>query len=523
MSKVTEYLRGHLLGEVSVRADDRKAASTDEGVLEQSPEMVVYPRNTNDIRKIMRFSWQLAEKGHIMPLAARGAGKDTTGAVLTKGVSIDLSRHMTRVFEYDSKQRLVRLQPGASNTTLNEALTLQGAAVMPLLGSPEATAGGSVANYTAGPYAGKYGSIASAVDKLEVVLSNGDVIQTGRIGKKELDKKKGLQTLEGDIYRGIDALIEDNAEVIKNIAPEDSSGYGGIAFVREKGGSFDLTPLFIGSQGTLGILTEMILKSEFRSLHVDMAAITFEDAGKAYDAIDELEKLQPLYVEYYDTRLFESAAKAGRSYTFYQPGTDTKAVLLVGFDDFSDRHRDKQLKRVQKIAKQFSGIATLAVGVKALEMDAARDVTRYTDAPDQSGTESPDIFGRFFVPKVQFDSFRKGLGELEVKLHTDLPLSGWALAGSYSVHPALALSKTADKQKLFKLLDELAKLVVAHGGSFVTDGGEGKLKAKFTEQGHSPEQTKLYEDIKKVCDPHGILAPGVKVGVDLRAVVGLLK
>lgn len=523
MSKVTEYLRGHLLGEVSIRAEDRKAASVDNGVLEQSPEMVVYPRNTNDIRKIMRFSWQLAEKGHIMPLSARGAGQDSTGSSLTKGVSIDLSRHMSRVYEYDSKQRLVRLQPGVSNATLNEALTLQGAAVMPFLGSPEATAGGSVANYTAGPYAGKYGSIASAVDKLEIVLSNGDVIQTGRLGKKDLDKKKGLQTLEGDIYRGIDALIEDNEDVISKIAPEDSSGYGGIAFVKEKGGTFDLTPLFIGSQGTLGVISEMILKAEFRSMHVDVAAITFDDALKAYDAIDELEKLQPLYVEYYDARLFDAALKAGRVYSFYQPEVSAKAVLLVGFDDFNERHRDKSLKRVEKIAKQFDGVATLGVGVKAMEMDAARDVARYTAMPDQAGVESPDIFGRFFVPKVQFDGFCKELIELEDKLHIELPLSGWALAGSYAVHPALSLGKTADKQKLFKLLDELAKLVVAHGGSFVTDGGEGKLKAKFTEQGHTPEQAKLYEDIKKVCDPHGILAPGVKVGVDLRAVVGLLK
>ena len=155
--------------------------------------MVVCPRNTNDIRKIMRFRWQLAEKGHAMPLSARGAGQDVSGGSLTKGVVVDMSRHMTRVYEYDSKQRLVRLQPGVTNATLKEALTLQGAAVMPLLGNPTATAGGSVGDYTAGPYAGKYGSIAGAVDKLEIALTNGDVLQTGRISKRELDRKKGFK------------------------------------------------------------------------------------------------------------------------------------------------------------------------------------------------------------------------------------------------------------------------------------------------------------------------------------------
>lgn len=523
MSKVTEYLRGHLLGEVSVRKDDCLAASKDNGILERTPEMVVYPRNTNDIRKIMRFSWQLAEKGHVMPLTARGAGQDTTGSALSKGVVVDTSRHMTRIYEYDSKQRLVRLQPGATNRSLNEALTLQGAAVMPLLGFPQGTAGGGVANYTAGPYAGKYGSIASAVDKLEIVLTNGDLLQTGRISKKELDKKKGLQTLEGDIYRGIDSLIEDNHDVIAGIKPEDSSGYGGIAFVKDKNGSFDLTPLFIGCQGTLGLVSEMILKSEFRCLRVDMCALVFDSHESAYDCIDELEKLAPMYVEYYDGRLFEAAAKSGRTYAFYTPGAKPRTVLLVGFDDFSERQRDKSLKKAAKIAQKFGAEFTSAMGVKALDMDAARDVLNYTAMPDQSSEISPDIFGRFFVPKLQFDSFYKALVDLQDKLKLDLPLSGWALAGSYSIHPEFSLAKATDKQKILKLLDELAKLVVAHNGSFITDGGEGILKAPFVARTRDPAVNNLYAAVKKVCDPHHILAPGVKVGTDLRDVIALLK
>ncbi len=523
MSKVTEYLRGHLLGEVSVRRDDCEQVSTDDGILKITPEMVVSPRNTNDIRKIMRFSWQLAEKGHIMPLVARGAGHDTSGASIGKGVVVDTSRHMTRIYEYDSKQRLVRLQPGVTNNSLNEALALQGAAVMPLLGGADATVGGSIANYTAGPYAGKYGSIAGVVDKLEIVLANGDLLQTGRLHKRDLDKKKGLQTLEGDIYRGIDNLIEDSRDIIDRIHPEDSSGYGGISFVKEKNGSFDLTPLFIGSQGSLGIISEMIIKSEYRSLHVDMCALVFDDRDKAYDCVDELEKLTPMYVEYYDARLFDAAVRAGRQYPFYDNAANSQAVLLVGFDDFNERQRDKALKKAAKVAHKFGAQYTKGVGIAALEMDTARDVTRYTAMPDQTNEISPDIFGRFFVPKLQLDSFRKGLTSLEAKMNIELPLSGWALAGSYAVHPVFSLAKTSDKQKILKLLDELSKLIVAHEGSIITDGGEGRLKVPFAEHARDPEITKLYGQIKAICDPHGILAPGVKTGTDLRSIVALLQ
>lgn len=523
MSKVTEYLRGHLQGEVSIRQEDRAAASRDKGVLVQTPEMVVYPRNTNDIRKILRFSWQLAEKGHVMPVSARGAGQSTSGGALTKGVVIDLSRYMTRVYEYDAKQRLVRLQPGATNLALNEALTLQGASVMPLLGAPSATAGGSVANYTAGPYAGKYGSIATAVDKLEIILANGEVLQTGRISKKELQKKKGLQNLEGDIYRGIDGIIEDYHEVIQHIAPEDSSGYGGIAFVKEKNGSFDLTPLFIGSQGTLGIISEMILKSEFRSMHVDVAALVFENGDKAYDSIDEIEKIKPLYVDYFDARLFKEAVKVGESYPFFDGTHNAEVILLVGFDDFNERQRSKSLKKLKKLAEKVGANYTEGMGLQAQPLEAAREVVRYVTSPDQSSISSPDVFGLFYIPKFRFTGFLQELKELEQKLGLEMPLSGWALAGSFSVHPQFTLSKVSEKQKLIKALDALSKLIQKNEGYLLTDGGEGMLKAPFAQQARDEAETKLYEDIKQICDPHGTLAPGVKVDSDLRSIIALMK
>ena len=89
MNKVAIYLRGHISGEVSTRDDVREAMSIDGGVLKQKPEMVIYPRNTNDIRKVARFSWQLAEKGHKLPITVRGAGTDATGATVRSGLMTD--------------------------------------------------------------------------------------------------------------------------------------------------------------------------------------------------------------------------------------------------------------------------------------------------------------------------------------------------------------------------------------------------------------------------------------------------
>jgi len=97
------------------------------------------------------------------------------------------------------------------------------------------------------------------------VLCSGDVIQTERISKRELSRRKGLQSFEGEVYRGIDGVVDEYSDVISSIRANDSTGYNTIANVKHKDGSFDLTPLFVGSQGTLGIITEMIMRAEFHS------------------------------------------------------------------------------------------------------------------------------------------------------------------------------------------------------------------------------------------------------------------
>src|SRR5690606_33427503 len=116
--------------------------------------------------------------GHVLPITARGGGSDLTGAAIGPGIVLSLTAHMNRIFEYEPKQRLVRLQPGAIASTLSAALGLQGVRIPALpLSSFYSTVGGAVANNTTSILSGKYGAMGVWVDRLEVVLANGEVIQ----------------------------------------------------------------------------------------------------------------------------------------------------------------------------------------------------------------------------------------------------------------------------------------------------------------------------------------------------------
>lgn len=525
MSKVATYLRGHLAGEVDFRTDLRAARARDAGILAIAPEMVVSPRNTSDIRKTARFSWQLSERGHALPLVARGAGYGINGGAVGRGAQISLAAHMNTIFEYDSKQRLARLQPGVTIQALQSALALQGTGVLALDGlDPRGTIGGAIADNAAGYLAGKYGSLAANVSQLEVVLANGDVLQTGKISKRELSRKKGQQDLEGDIYRGVETILEDYSDEISTIHERDQTGYNSIARVRDRDGSIDLTPLFIGSQGTLGIISEMILRVDFRSQHLDTAALVFASADTARDMLDELRRFAPAFVKYFDTALVRRAVQVGYKAPWFQEvgGKAPQAVILVGFDDFNARARAKGKKKLEKLCGSVADVSLVLDDDARASLLTLLDVARYSTLPDRAGVGVPPLLSDWFVPPERFEDFTKALAALGNKLRVDLPIAVDGLTELVSAYPLAPIAQASDRQKLMRLFDETARLVHQYGGAIVGQHSEGRLLSRFAYECIGARRVDMYRAIRKLFDPLGTLNPGVKQLNDVRQLAGMI-
>jgi len=528
MSKVAAYLQEHIQGEVTTNAAVLDAKSRDTSVLRIAPEMVIYPRLTNDIRKVARFSWQLAEKGHVLPITVRGGGNDQTGAAIGKGVSLVTPAHMNRIFELAPKQKLVRVQPGVGIYALSSALSLHGLGIPPLMGEASShTIGGMIGNNTGGALAGKHGTIGSWIHQMEVVLSNGDVLQTGRISKRDLSKKKGQQDFEGEIYRNLDNLIEDNRELIENSIAGGAIGnvgYASIAEVKQKDGSFDLAPLIAGSQGTLGIVSEMIMRVEFVSSHMSVGLIAFSGREQARDALDGLRALEPSILETYDGELFKMAAEQGKTYEFYKElNGNVESIILIGFDDFSDRARQKHLKKVARLLKDTDAFMVTGDGDEAEELLTTRGVMAALFSPIGKDVSAPPLFDNAYIPSERLEDFTSAVRALGEKHHVSLPLMGKILEDTYTTRPQLQLHKVGDKQKVFKLLDEYAAVVAAHNGYLIGAGGEGRVKAPFAHKQLDDEIKALFESVKNIFDPHGILNPGVKQVAELRSLVSALR
>lgn len=527
MGKVASYLQEHVSGEVSTNSVVLAAMSRDGSVLEIKPEMVIYPRTTNDIRKVARFAWQLAEKGHLLSLTPRGLGQDETGAALGSGVVLSFPAHMNNILEFDAKQKLVRLQPGVTSRSLRDALVLQGMGVPGMPVSSVYTLGGLTANNSSNPDFATAGFMNDWVHQLEVVLANGEVLQTERISKHELKKRKGLQTFEGEIYRNLDSLIEDNAQLIQdNLDPDmcDSSGYSALAKVKQRDGSFDLTPLLVGSQGTLGIISELIVKCDFVSLHTGVVVAAFPHSEVARDSLDALTQLNPSFLEYYDGQLFEIAADRGKRYSVCQsvegmPG----AVVVIGFTDFNERARRKNIKRALKMLEQTEASVDYGDANDAVPLLAVRDVTAFANLPEKLHASSLPIINGAYVPSDRFEEFASALADLAGLHHISMPFYRRVLQGTIYAQPQLSLSKITDKQKVFKIIDEYSDLVTKLGGCLVADNGEGRSKTLAAFKHLDPAVVELYSEVKAIFDPYSILNPGVKQPGDVRRLAKQLR
>ncbi len=520
MSKIAEYLQQHLAGEVTTATSVRRALACDDSVFELAPQLAVFPRTTNDVRKVMRFAWRLAERGQVLPVTARGGGTSATGAAISSGAILSFTAHMASILELDVRSNMVRVQPGVSISALNEAMATHGL-FFPVEPNNAriATVGGILATSTSGVKSVKYGSIRSWTDRLEVALANGEIIQTERLSKQQLSRKKGLQTMEGEIYRSLDALIDDHAEKLQSL---DTNAPFPLQLVKNKDG-FDLTPLIIGSEGTLGIITQAILKLEPRPDDVSLIAAALTTEIDIAGLTEQLLALEPSQLDFIDGETLKiiEAKDGGKS---WQTVTKARPQMLI-FIEFDDKHRLKKVKKVAKILTE-AGVADAEIADTFEDQETLRAVNRSTSTianfSDQHSAALPIGCGLIIQPE-KVPEFVDRVKKLLSNNHISAGIWGSLGGGRVDVWPLLNLANLGERQTSFKFMREIRSLVAEFGGSIAVEFGGGRMGVPFVEDFYSAKTAALFDQVKKIFDPFGTLNPGVKTGTSQADLVKILR
>lgn len=530
MSKVAHYLQEHLIGEVMTSSDARRYFATDTSILTLTPAIVVYPHNENDVRKTARFTWQLAERGRIIPMTARGAGTDQSGAAIGSGVVIVFPAHMNKILELDPKTGVVAVQPGLNYGKLQQTLQTHGRFLPPFPASIEyCTLGGAIGNNAAGEKSVKYGATREYVKSLRVVLANGEVIETRRISKRDLSKKMGQGGMEGEIYRKLDTLLEDNKNIVERTklsVTKNSAGYD-LNSLKHKDGSIDLTPLFVGSQGTLGIVTEAVFDTEPYNPASTLIVASFDDIDRAAKAVLDLRKLSdmPSAIEMVDGNLLSFIDEHNPNQlkgTLEKPFH--KIMLLIEFDNFNARSQKRMAKKTKKIVEDYGGSCQIETDPEQQDQlwrirHSAASVIAHTD----NNSKALPLIEDGIVPVEKFVEYLNGIYTIYEKYN--LVVAVWGHAGDANLHiqPFLDLSQLGERQKLFKLMDEYNQLVISLGGSITAEHGDGRIRAPYLKQLYGEEVYELFRAVKKIFDPYNTLNPGVKIDVTVDELKPMLR
>lgn len=464
-----------------------------------------------------------------MPITARGAGTDQSGAAIGSGIVMVFPAHMNRILELDTKTGVVVVEPGINYGKLQQTLQTHGRFLPPFPASMEySTIGGAVANNAGGEKSVKYGSTRGYVKSLRVVLANGEIITTERLSARELSKKLGLATLEGEIYRSLDTLLEEHRSTLAYMArsvTKNAAGYD-LVDVKRKDGSFDLTPLIVGSQGTLGIVTEIELDSELHNPETTLLVASFDTLQAVQAAVTTLKKAKSpaSAMEIVDGNLLSLVATVNPAQlkgVISQPYP--KYVLLVEYDE-AGRNQKRSVHQAAKALEK------LAVQVQTVTSPSEQETLwriRHASATAllhaNGNARALPMIEDGAVPIEQFEAFLTGVYDILERNH--LQAAVWGHAGDANVHlqPYLDLSQIGDRQTAFRVMDEYYKLVIDLGGTISGEHGDGRLRGPYLEKMYGSEVYDLFKKVKKIFDPYGTMNPGVKVGVTTEDVKPLLR
>lgn len=482
----------------------RRAYSVDASIYRVDPEAVVVAENETDVVRALAFC---RERG--IPLTARTAGTNLTGSALGRGIVLELSR-MERLLSIDADRREARVQPGIICAELEKDLQPMGLMFAPDPSSGDVCRiGGMVANNSAGPRTVKYGAVKDNVSSLRVILHDGSAIEARSFALDEPQFRRLLA--ERSDVRTAYETVRENAPLIRSRrigVSKNSAGYNlfdladGIAE-----GRFDLHKLFVGSEGTLGIVTEATLCLVPRPARTATVLVFFRQLADIGPAVGRILSLRPSALEMLDGNTLDLIGRDR-----FDIPTDARAMLIVDLDQ----------EPIEDVAGVLDGIVRgydLAAPAQTATDPEARELlwrARKAIYPTLhrygSGKKPVNFVDDVVVSADRLPELIEYLEEYFRGMDVPVALYGHIGDGNAHINPLLNLADPADFQKMVRISGEIHRIVITKfGGSICGEHGDGRVRAEFLRDLYGPEVYALFVRVKSALDPGGILNPGVKL------------
>lgn len=469
-------------GDIETAYSSRLAVATDNSVYQQLPQAVLHPKSTHDVVLIGRLGAK--DEFRNITFTARGGGTGTNGQALTRGVVVDMSRHMNRVLEINEKEGWVRVQAGVIKDQLNDAVRPFGLFFSPELStSNRATIGGMVNTDASGQGSLKYGKTSAHVISLQAVFADGSVLESDMSAGTPL---RG--TLASEALRVSEDVCRTNRDLIQEKFPELNrflTGYD-LRNAIDNTGKFDITRILCGSEGTLAFITEAKLNltpiPQYRTL-VNVKYSSFDAALRNAPLMVEAEAMS---VETIDSKVLDLAKQDIVWHSVSDLLTDVPGREMLGINivEYAGNSREEIESQVGALRSKLDGMLSgEEAGIIGYQVcDDLESIKRIYNMRKKAvgllgaaeGQAKPVAFAEdTCVPPENLADFIADFRALLDARSLSYGMFGHVDAGVLHVRPALDMCDPHQEEMMHDISDEVVNLVARYGGLMWGEHGKG--------------------------------------------------
>ncbi len=533
-----------------VRFDDysRELYATDASAYEVTPVGVVVPDSTEDVATVVAYC---AERG--VAVLPRGGGTSLAGQAVNDAVVLDLQVRLNEIHDVDPESRRARVDSGVVLSDLNDELAAHDLKFAPdPAAGDRSTVGGAVGNNSTGAHSLQYGKTDAYVESCEVVLADGTVTEFGEVSLSQLRERADPEgDRVGQIYDVVRRVVDEEADAVREAYPDlkrNVSGYNLDRLVGEaEDGTVNLARLFAGSEGTLGVVTEVTVSLEPVPETKAVALLCYEDLLDAMADVDAIVRNHdPAAVEAIDDVLLDLARDTEEFADVAAMLPDeTETALLV--ECYAEDDADGRRQVAELLADRVPTVTASANVDQDAAADGDEDAAADADGDDAARTDEPvrafdALEAHEPAERSRFWKLRKsGLPILlsrtsdekhisfiedtavptehladyvadfrDVLADNDTFASFYAHAGPGCMHmrPLVDTKSPAGVEQMESIADAVTDLVVEYGGSVSGEHGDGRARTQWNRKLYGEEVWELFRDVKTAFDPDWLLNPG---------------
>jgi len=524
-------------GEMDDSEQTRDAYSHDASLFELVPQLVVMPKGSSDVQKLVRLVSQLKKNSPELSLTARSAGTDMSGGAVNEGIIVDFNKHFTKIEKVTSNE--AHAQPGVFYRDF-EKETLKHKALMPSYPASRelCTIGGMVNNNSGGEKSLEFGKTEDFVNELQVIFSDGNEYTVKPLNKRELIKKMGQNDYEGRIYKQLFELCETHYDRIKAAKPrvtKNSMGYNLWDVWDRETGVFNLQKLIVGSQGTLGLTTDIKFRLVPHRAHSGLLVLFLRDIDKLGEIIPKVLEFKPATFECFDDATLLLTMRF-MPYFLKMLGSKRFIHLLISLvpDGF------QLLRGIPKMILmiEFNGDAEDEVRekIRALHRElkqyrARYEINGFEEDPTEGKSEKFWIMRRnafnllrskvkdkhtapfiddLVVNPEYLTQFLPKLRKIVKKYKFLATIQGHIGDGNFHIIPLMKIEEASERAKLLPAMKEVDELVLHYKGTLSGEHNDGLVRGPWLEQQFGHEVFGYFKEVKHIFDPENIFNPHKK-------------